>query len=191
VDAAVLAHGVGLLAEFEERVLSRKALPTFAQNPRRINAACGTAGAAGTTHNRASRNVGPSAVRIVAINGTRYPQGKRHGDLLHGIRQETGDARSSARRCRRRCGSPARCTVGGPARVVNHVDAGVLVTGRIRFNNIPTEQREDFVEPGVTVQVGIVEVGITAVAEPNVRRHQREPGLVAIPDAVEVLVKVG
>ena len=71
------------------------------------------------------------------------------------------------------------------------MDPRGLVTGGIRFNHIPAEQREYFVKPGVPVQVGIVEVGIAAVAEPNVRRNQREPWFGVLTNTIPVLVEEG
>src|SRR5437879_13894606 len=65
---------------------------------------------------------------------------------------------------------------------------GVLVTDRIRFHNVPAEEREYLVKAGVTAQVGVVAVGVAAVTEPNVRWHQRESRLGGIWYAIVVLV---
>src|SRR5207249_11187767 len=81
--------------------------------------------------------------------------------------------------------------VGRSARVVRHVGPRGLVTRGIPFNHIPAEQREYFVKPAVPVQVGIVEVGIAAVAEPNVRRNQREPWFGVLTNTIPVLVEEG
>ena len=64
--------------------------------------------------------------------------------------------------------------VGRATHVVNDVGTGVLVTGVVGLNRIPAEQRKLFVESGEAVQVGVVAVGEAAVAEANVRLHQRE-----------------
>ena len=72
VDAAVLAGRVGLLAEFEERVLSGEALPALVttqggsirpvESPRRCSLP------------RTSRNREAGAIRVGAIDRARYPQ---------------------------------------------------------------------------------------------------------------------
>src|SRR3979411_2352778 len=67
----------------------------------------------------------------------------------------------------------------------------VLETRRVRFHNIPVEQREDLVEARVTGQVGVVEVGVAAIAVANVRRNQGESRFVDILDAITVPVKEG
>ena len=67
----------------------------------------------------------------------------------------------------------------------------VLVAGCIRFHYVPIEQREDLVEAGVAVQVGVVEVGKAAVAELDVRRNQREFGLAGLTDSIVVLIEEG
>jgi hypothetical protein len=66
---------------------------------------------------------------------------------------------------------------------------GVLVTDRIRLNDVPAEEREYLVEAGVTAQVSVVEVGVAAVTEPNVGWHQREARFGGIWNAIVVLVK--
>ena len=59
----------------------------------------------------------------------------------------------------------------------------------IGFDHIPAEQREYFIEAGIAVQVGVVEIGEAAVAEPDVGRHQRQSRLYRPADAVAVLVE--
>ncbi len=65
----------------------------------------------------------------------------------------------------------------------------VLETRRIRFNDIPAEQREDLVEARGPCQVGVVEVGVAAVAESNVSRNERESGFGGILNTVPILVE--
>ncbi|HSS24113.1 MAG TPA: hypothetical protein VLL82_06865, partial [Mycobacterium sp.] len=67
--------------------------------------------------------------------------------------------------------------------------AGVLVAGRIGLDHVPAEQRKHLVEAGVTGQVGVVEVGVAAVAEADVGRHQRQARLVAVADPVAVRIE--
>src|SRR6267378_6176105 len=162
MDPAGLARYEGYLAEVYETVLAGETLPTFTGNPSRINASC-RATAAG-------RNTVGHCARL----RSRYPQGSGHRDLFGCVRHVLGNGGVSARRCRGCYGGPARCTVGGPARVVDHMRPGVLETCAIRFNDIPTEQREDLVEARVAQQVGVVEVRVAAVAEPDVRWNQGE-----------------
>src|SRR6267142_2819045 len=77
-------------------------------------------------------------------------------------------------------------TVNRAARVVDYVRPSVLVAVRIRFHNVPVEDREDLVKAGETLQVGAVEVGDTAVAVPDVGRYQREALFGLLADAITV-----
>src|SRR6267378_7822090 len=163
MDPAGLARYEGLLAEIDETVLARETLPTLTGNPGRINASC-----------RAACIVASTTVSRCAIPRSWYPQGSGHRNLFCCVRHVLCNGGVSARRCRGCCGGPARCTVGGPAGVVDHMRPGVLETCAIRFNDIPTEQREDLVEARVAQQVGVVEVRVAAVAEPDVRWNQGE-----------------
>src|SRR5882762_2419967 len=81
------------------------------------------------------------------------------------------DGGASARRVARL--SARWRAVGGSARVVDHVDAGGLVTGRVRFNRIPVEQGERLVEIGHTAEVREETVGHAAVFEPDFVLNQR------------------
>src|ERR1700730_9133155 len=136
MDPTVLGGREGLLAEFDETVLARETLPTLGGNPGRIDAS-----------GRATRSVASWAVRRRAIPCSWYPQSSGHRDLFGSVRQACGDVGVSAYRSG---GSSARRTVGGPARVVDHVGPRVLESRRIRLNNIPAEQRENLVEARVT-----------------------------------------
>ena len=53
------------------------------------------------------------------------------------------------------------------------MDARGLVAGRIRFNDIPVEQREGLVEVGGAVEVGSEHVGALSVAVPDVNIEER------------------
>ena len=66
-----------------------------------------------------------------------------------------------------------------------------LITGRVGFHHVPTEQGEYFVEAGVAAQVCVVEVGVAAVAEPNVGRNQSQTRFVRILSAVVIQVQEG
>src|ERR1019366_5628118 len=92
-DTAILAGRVGLLAEFQEIVLSGEALPRLGQDPGRIDSAGGPTRTAGTACYRSSRDGKTFAVRIAAINRARYPQVSGHRDLFHGIRKVIGNHR--------------------------------------------------------------------------------------------------
>src|ERR1700730_216136 len=174
-DAAVLADRVRLLAEFEEIVLAREALPRLGENPRRIDAAGGTARPPRPTNNRPIRDREPGAVRLVAIHRAWHPQVSGHRNLFDCVCLEMTNVGVYAWR---EAVLPASlCSVGGPTCVVDHVRPRVLVTSHIGFNNVPAEKRELLVEGGETVQVGVVTVGEAAVAVSNVRLHQRESGL--------------
>ena len=89
------------------------------------------------------------------------------------------------------CGRSARRSIGWTAGVVHHVGAGVLVASHVGFDHVPAEQRELFVEARISIQVGAVEVGEAAVAEPNVRVDQRKPIFIRIANAVLVGVEEG
>ena len=65
----------------------------------------------------------------------------------------------------------------------------VLVAGRIRLDHVPGEQREHLVETRGTGQIGVVEVGVAAVAEPDVGRYQGEPGLVGVLHTIAVPIE--
>src|SRR6266446_7468351 len=162
MDPAGLARYEGYLAEVDETVLARETLPTLTGNPSRINASV-----------RATCTVASRTVRICAIPRSRHPQGSGYRVLLGCVRKERliGRGGSAWRRCR-----IARA-IGGSALVVDHMRPGVLETRAIRFNDIPTEQREDLVESRVALKVCVVEVGVAAVAEPDVGRNQREARL--------------
>ena len=67
----------------------------------------------------------------------------------------------------------------------------VLITGRIRFQHVPVEDREDLVKTGETFEVGAVQVGDTAVFVPDVGGHEREALFVVLRHAVTVQVKEG
>ena len=189
VNAARFANGIGLLAKLNEIVLARETLPTFGAEPeRRINSAGGTARRS-WGRGRVKWSGGRGAVRIGTIVRAWYPQVRGHWDLLDGICQAMSNVRVSERSARRR-GAISR-TVGGPARVINHVDARALVAGRIGFDHVPAEQREDLVEAGVAAQIRIVEIGVAAVAEAIVGRHQREAFFVTVPNTVAVLIEEG
>src|SRR6267143_3366295 len=157
MDPASLARYEGYLAEVDETVLAGETLPTLTGNPSRINASC-----------RATCTVASRTVRICAIPRSRYPQGSGYRVLLGCVRQVRliSGGGSAWRRCR------STRAIGGSALVVDHLCPCVLETRAIRFNDIPTEQREDFVEARVAGQVGVVEVGVAAVAEPDVGRNQ-------------------
>ena len=171
LNSAVLAGGIGLFTEFEEIVLAREALPALDSDPRRIDAAGGTAWAAGTAHYRSSRYGGTYAVRCGAIDRARYAKVHGHRDLFAGVGQILVSGGRTARRVAGR--AARRCSVGGTARVVDHVGSGVLVTGNIRFYDIPTEQRERFVEIGGAGEVGAESVLQAAVAQPDGDGNQR------------------
>src|SRR5438105_14421023 len=87
------------------------------------------------------------------------------------------------------CSAATWSIVGGSARVVDHVGPRVLVARRIRFNHVPGKQREYLVEARVAAQVGVVEVGVAPVAEPDVCRYQRQAGFVGVPNTVAIGVK--
>src|SRR5712692_1345152 len=164
MDPAVLGRSEGLLAEFDETVLARETLPTLSGNPGWIDAS-----------SRATCSVASRTIRRCAIPRPRYPQGSGQRDLFGSVRHVCADVGASARcRCR---GARA---VGRSACVVHDMGPGVLETRGIRFNNIPAEQREYLVEARVTGQVGVVEVGVAAVAEADVRRNQGQSGFAAI-----------
>ena len=74
--------------------------------------------------------------------------------------------------------------IGRAACVVNHVRPGVLVAIRVRFHNVPVEDREDLVEACKTLEVGTVQVGDTAVAVPHVGRHKRQSEFAILADAI-------
>ena len=96
------------------------------------------------------------AVRVGAIHRARDAQVSRQREVFLRVGHELADGRSSAWR---EAADRTRRAVGRTARVVHHVDAGVLVASGIGFDHVPVEQREDLVEAGVAVQVGVVEVG--------------------------------
>ncbi len=75
--------------------------------------------------------------------------------------------------------------------VVDHVYTRLLEAGRIGFNHIPVEQREYLVERGVAVEIGIIEIGIAAVAEADVGRNQRQTRLAVLRHTVAVQVDEG
>src|SRR5882762_11299144 len=127
MDPAGLARNEGYLAEVDETVLARETLPTLSENPGRINASC-----------RATCSVASRTVRQCAIPRSRYSQGSGHRDLFGCVRQHSADAGVPAWR---RCSSAS--AIGRAAGVVDHVRPRVLETRRIRFNDIPAEQRED------------------------------------------------
>ena len=147
-------------------------MPAFTDNPRRINSA-----------SRPSGRIASRAVRRCAVSCARHVQGsgQTHSGWFECVRQVPANGR----------GPPSRCTVGRPTRVVDHVDSGVLVASRIRFNNIPAEQRKYLVKACVSAQVGIVKVRVAAVTEPDVRRHQRQSGFIGVLNAIVVEVKEG
>src|SRR5262244_2620927 len=106
MDSAVFARCKGCLPEFDETVLAGKTLPTFGNNPRWIDSSSGPAsGIAGRTICRRT------------IPRARYSQHRGHGDLFDSVRHHATNVG----------GSPARCAVGRPARVVNDVGSRVLV----------------------------------------------------------------
>src|SRR6267378_7488342 len=113
MDPAGLARYEGYLAEVDETVLARETLPTLTGNPSRINASC-----------RATCTVASRTVSRCAIPRSRYPQGSGHRDLFVCVRHVLRNGGVSARRGRGCYGGPARCTVGGPARVVDHMRPG-------------------------------------------------------------------
>src|SRR5215469_2556041 len=162
INTAVLVHGIRLLSELDEIVLTREALPSLRSNPRRVDTASGTTGTA-----RRKRNRGLRAVGIGTVVSTRHTQVRRQRDGLQRICHAAADGRTAARRRR-------SAAVSGTASIVNHMGTGVLVTGRIRLYHIPTEEREDLVEPGVAAQVCVVEVGETAVTKAVIRGNQRQ-----------------
>ena len=75
----------------------------------------------------------------------------------------------------------AGSAVGRTTRVVDHVHSRGLVASGIGLDHVPVEQREDFVEAGIAVQVGVVEVREAAIAEANVGRDQRKSRLGRLP----------
>src|ERR1700674_5694163 len=134
MDAAVFAGCEGLLDEFNERVLAGEALRSLAFNPSRIDAACRA-----ISNSRIKSKIAGETIRRCAIPGTRYPERQRHRNLLRCVRHVPSDVGLSAR-CRWRiCRTSAGCTVGGPARIVDHMGPGALVTGGICFHHVPTE----------------------------------------------------
>ena len=168
VDAAVLIRRERCLAKFQERVLPGKALPSFADHPRGID----SAGRTGLAAARSILNGEPCAIGVVAIHRTRYPQAWGQRNLFHSIRVVLADARASTRGRRSGRGCLAiRRAVGRTARVIDYVRARVLVSGRVGFHHVPAEQRKYLVEASIAVQVSIVEVRETAIAETNVCRY--------------------
>src|SRR5207237_2096528 len=107
-----------------------------------------------------------------AVPCTRYAQRCGQRDLLGRIRHVRANDGVSARRRRGSTGA-----VGRAARVVDHVGPRVLVAGRIRLDHVPGEQREHLVETRGTGQIGVVEVGVAAVAEAAVGGCQGGAGL--------------
>src|SRR5215470_1313676 len=68
---------------------------------------------------------------------------------------------------------------------------GVLVAIGIGFQNVPAEDREDFVEAGETFQIGAVQVRDAAIAIADVRRYQREAEFGVLRDPVSVCIEKG
>ena len=205
LDAAILTGNIGLLAELEEIVLAREALPALdATYPWRINAARGelrTAGRrtiGGGAH--AGRIAGRSlnrlagAVRTGAIDGARQAQIGRQRDLLGGIGQVLANNRGSARRVAGAwCGAAAgrQCLVGRSADVVDYVGAGVFVTGHVRFNGVPAKQREGLVEIRGTSEIRDEQVLKAAVAQPDRDVRKRYARLGGLGESILVVVDEG
>ena len=182
-DSTVLARIVGFLAELKKLVLSHKALPAVAGSRRRIDSARRAARPPWRNWSRSARAVGTGAI-VRAWN----PQVRGHREILDGsgqVRQKRGVS------ARREAVAAHAGSVGGPARVVDHVRSRTLVTRGICFHYVPVEDREDLVKAGESLQVGAVQVGDTAVAVPDVGRHQREALFVVLRDAITVQIKEG
>ena len=64
-----------------------------------------------------------------------------------------------------------------------------LVAGVIDIDHQPIQEWEYFVEPCITVQIGIIEAHIAAVAKADVERHQRQTWLSLLRHAVAIGVE--
>jgi len=74
--------------------------------------------------------------------------------------------------------------VGGTAGVINDVRAGRLEARGVGFDYQPVQEREDFVEARIAVQVGVVEEREAAVAIADVGRHQGQARLAGLRHAI-------
>ena len=131
----------------------------------------------------------PGAVGVIAIDRARDPQIGGKGIIFLGPGKILANRGISACWNAGSCAGANRRPIDRTARVVNNMSAGVLVTGRIRLNHIPVEDREHLVEAGESIQVGAVEVGVAAIAVADVSGHEGEPRLIVLRNAVAIQSK--
>src|SRR5579864_5706486 len=134
MDTAVFADCERLLAEFQERILSREALPSVGGSPRSIDATRGSTRTAGATGYWAGLNRGARAISRAAVNRARHSQVSRQGDLFCRVRHEVRHRGVAAYHSG---GSAAGRAVGWATRVVHHVRTRALVASRVGFNYVP------------------------------------------------------
>ena len=189
LDAAVLAGDVGLLAEFEEVVLTWEALPAFhSARPWVIDASGGELGRAACYRRcscRRGANTGrvagegailnrlARAIRSGAVDRARHAETGRYRDDFGRVGQHVPDRGGAARRITG--GTAGRRTIRGAAHVVHHVRAGVLVAGHVGFHRVPTEEREGLVEVRCTGEVRDQQVFQAAVAQPDGNVGEGDP----------------
>src|SRR5215467_1044135 len=82
-----------------------------------------------------------------------------------------------------------KCGVRRTTSVIHHVRTRALITSGVGFDYVPAEQREHLIESGVAAQVGVVEVGVAAVAEANISRYQSKTLLVGVTHTVLVRIE--
>jgi len=154
LDAAVLTLEVGRLAELDEVVLAREALPASLLThggSMRPEDSCGEQLVTGayrwSCKHWASRSRSLYRGRLLSdtstcrcsprrrIDRARHAQVGRQRDHLGRVRQVLADGGSSARRV---ADSTARGrAVGGSTDIVDHVRAGVLVASHVGFDRVP------------------------------------------------------
>ena len=167
-DAAVLSSGKGFHGELDEAVLAEQPLPAFRAVAGRIDTTRREAG-------DASDAVARWAGGVRAVARARYPQGGRERVVFDAV----GEALREAVR-----GGAAEGAVGGTAGVIDDVRAGRLEARGVGFDYQPVQEREDFVEACIAVQVGVVEEPEAAVAIADVGRHQRQARLAGLRHAI-------
>src|SRR6266404_3080386 len=116
----------------------------------------------------------PRTGGVRAVARARYPHVGQERVLFDAVRQAIRDAVRSG----------ATEGVGGTAGVIDDVRADRLKARGVGFDYQPVQEREDFVEARIAVQVGVVEEPEAAVAIADVGRHQRQARLAGLRHAI-------